>query len=121
MLPNTRSTVFVLAGRSSLWHVNLPVLSNQVKPAHTLSPGGDASEAPVTCAALAMGGRGCLNCLLEPLRPAGSLLRSLPEPGRLIKARAALARGTRRASRAAGTGTAASAAAADITTGSSRY
>lgn len=80
------------------------VPSNEVKLAHALFLRGDTSKAPITHTALAMGG--CLNCLLVPLCPTGSLLLSLPEPGRLIKTREVLAWGTRRASRASDTGTA---------------
>lgn len=103
VLPNTCSLSFGLRGHGSLQRVNLPVPSNQVKPGHALSPGGDTSEAPITRAALAMGGLPLITFLsLSVLRRASSA----PSPGRLIKTRAALSWRTRRASRASGTGTA---------------
>lgn len=52
MLSNTCSLCSGLAVCGSLWQVP----SNEVKPAHALSPGGDNSKVPITSTDLAMGG-----------------------------------------------------------------
>lgn len=68
-----------------------------------LSPGGDFQSPHYP---LCPSNGALPNCLLSPPCPAGSLLCSFPEPGRLIKTCVVLAQGTRHDSGASGTGTA---------------